>query len=145
MIGGACTLFTAPMIGKLTDRWGAQWTFAFILIFSLIPVFLLSQMGIVSSWWVFMVTSAFFILGSGRMIPAQTLISGAVMPENRGSFMSFRSSVQQLSTALAAVVAGLIVSEEVDGRLIGFQHLGYFSIVVLLLSLLPARRIDQVS
>jgi MFS transporter, DHA1 family, inner membrane transport protein len=145
MIGGACTLITAPMIGKLTDRLGAQRTFSVILIYSLVPVFLLSHMGMVSSWLVIIVTSTFFIFGSGRMIPAQTLISGAVLPEQRGSFMSFRSAVQQLATALAALVAGMVVSEELDDRLSGFQHLGYFSIAVLLLSLLPARRIDQVS
>lgn len=144
MVGGGFTIFSAPYIGRLTDRLGAGRVFKGLLLLSLVPVFLLSHLGVTSVIWVLMVTTLFFILGSGRMIPAQTMITGAVAPEHRGSFMSFRSSIQQMATSLAAIAAGLWVHQRPDGTLEGFNLLGLFSIAVLLLALIPASRIRLV-
>jgi predicted MFS family arabinose efflux permease len=72
-----------------------------------------------------------------------------VLPQQRGSFMSFNSSVQQLGTSMAAFVAGMVVTAGPDGRIMQFGRLGWLSVGILLLCLLtgwlifrPAEKID---
>src|SRR5690606_33865547 len=105
--------------GRMTDRYGALRMFTILLLISFIPVLILTSLPVVSLIVGLSVTSLFFIFGSGRMIPAQTMITGAVSPATRGSFMSFRSSVQQIGTALAALISGFMVYENSDGTLSG--------------------------
>jgi MFS transporter, DHA1 family, inner membrane transport protein len=47
--------------------------------------------------------------------------------------MSFNSSVQQLGTGMASLVAGFIVLEGAGGKIMRYSWLGYLSIVVLLI------------
>jgi MFS family permease len=67
------------------------------------------------------------------------MISNVVIAEQRGSFMTFNSSVQQLGTALASFLAGFIVTKDNAGRLQRYEWVGYLSILVLLLGLLLGR------
>jgi predicted MFS family arabinose efflux permease len=144
MIGGGLTIFTAPIIGRWTDKLGAVKMMYILMIISIIPVLLLTHMGVSSAWYVLIITSLFFIFGSGRMIPAQTLITGAVNPESRGSFMSFRSAIQQIATSLGAVFAGWLLHQHIDGTIQGFATLGIVAIGVSLLALIPVRFIKIV-
>ena len=79
------------------------------------------------------------VLGTGRAITAQAMISNVVEPEYRGSFMSFNSSMQQLGSAIASFTAGFIVIKDHAGRILRYEWVGYLSIFVLLLALLLAR------
>jgi MFS transporter, DHA1 family, inner membrane transport protein len=58
---------------------------------------------------VLVITSIFFIVIGGRVIPATATATSAVEPEQRGSFMAFNASVQQLGSGFAAFIAGAIV------------------------------------
>ncbi len=69
------------------------------------------------------------------------MISNVVPPEQRGSFMSFNSSVQQLGSGLASVIAGFIIIEGNDHKIYHYNWVGYLSIMVLLAALLMARRL----
>nr|WP_290940027.1 hypothetical protein [Haliscomenobacter sp.] len=61
------------------------------------------------------------------------MITSVVSPEHRGSFQSFNSSLQQLGSGLAALVAGFIVSKDPQtGKLVHYDWVGYMSIVTLL-------------
>ncbi len=145
MIGGGFTIFTAPYIGRLTDRLGPVRVFTALLLMSFVPVLLLTNLPPVALWVGLLVTSLFFIFGSGRMIPAQTLITGAVSAETRGSFMSIRSSVQQLGTATASLMSGLMVAESTSGgRLTGYHWAGWASVLISLATLLMIRKIKVV-
>lgn len=57
------------------------------------------------------------------------MISIAVEPRYRGGFMSVNSAIQQLSSGLANIVAGLIVSSDASGRLVGFPNTSYLSML----------------
>jgi predicted MFS family arabinose efflux permease len=144
MIGGGATIFTAPYFGRLTDRYGPVRVFKILLIMSFIPVLLLTNLWSSPLVVGLMVTTVFFIFGSGRMIPVQTLITGAVHAESRGSFMSIRSSFQQLATSIAAILSGLFVYENADGLLSGYNLLGIVAIGVSALALLFSRKIKIV-
>ena len=85
--------------------------------------------------------AVWFVFATGRAVTAQAMISEVVKPEQRGSFMSFNGSVQQLGTSIASVVAGLIVIKDKAGRIQYYEWLGYLSIVVLLASLFLGRHL----
>ncbi|HUP56763.1 MAG TPA: MFS transporter, partial [Bdellovibrionota bacterium] len=60
------------------------------------------------------------------------------------SFLSLIGSVQQLSAALAAFAAGLMVTRAEDGKLLGFGKVGLFAAAFSLLALWLCLRISPV-
>jgi hypothetical protein len=53
--------------------------------------------------------------------------------------MTFNSSVQQLGTGIASLIAGFIVTKDSTGKLYRYEWVGYISIVVLVLGLILGR------
>jgi hypothetical protein len=87
-------------------------------------------------------TTAFMIGMSGRFPPATALITNAVAARYRGGFMSVNSAVQQAFSALANVVAGLVVTRDpTSGRLLGYEHAGYLAIGAFLFAVFLAWRL----
>jgi predicted MFS family arabinose efflux permease len=78
------------------------------------------------------------------MVPAAALITGTAKSENRGSFLSFNSAVQQLSAGLASFFGGMILVENTDGKLLNFEYIGYIAIIISLLCIPLIRRIRVV-
>jgi predicted MFS family arabinose efflux permease len=84
-----------------------------------------------------------FIFNSGRMIAAQTLITGAATEEERGKFLVIRSSMIELSEGLSAVLGGLILTkDEVTGHLYHYNYIGYIAVLIGLLCIYLAQRIE---
>lgn len=145
LIGGLFTVFTAPFFGWLTDKMGVLKVFRGVMVLSFIPVILITHIQETAIVWALVVTSLFFILGSGRMIPPQTLITGAVGPGSRGSFMSVKSALQQLGVALASGLSGFIIVFDDAGKLQNYTIVGYLSIFVSIIAILLAPRIRVVA
>jgi predicted MFS family arabinose efflux permease len=145
LTGGFITLFSSPWVGRLADKFGSKRVFTWFVLISLIPIVIITNLQPTPIIWVLLVTSSYFVVSGGRMIPAQTLITSAVKPEMRGSFMSLNSSVQQLATAAAAFIAGLIMVRNEDGTLSNYPYVGMLSIVLCLVSIWIARRVKSVS
>ncbi|MGB1241323.1 MAG: MFS transporter, partial [Chitinophagales bacterium] len=139
--GGIATVFSAPLIGKLTDRFGALKMFNILMLASFIPVFLITNMPPISVVFALIITTSFFILGSGRMIPPQAMITASVGPKNRGSFMSVKSALQQLGIFLASTISGAIVVDNGTGALSGYELVGYLSIGISIIALLLAKKL----
>lgn len=135
LAGGILTIVTGPLIGWITDRYGALSTFFVVVLLSFIPVIFITHMGPTAIPLALVVTSLFFVLGSGRMIAPNTMITAAVGPETRGSFMSVKSALQQLSVALASLIAGAIVFVDENGFLDHYYYVGYLSIGFCLLAM----------
>ena len=55
------------------------------------------------------------------------IVTGAVAPQHRGSFMSFNSATQQLAAGLAAFGGGLLMHKDAAGVLQGYDVVGYFA------------------
>ncbi len=144
-LGGLCTAFTGPLMGKISDRRGATKTFAKTGLLFLVPIFLITHLPPVPVWVVLMVSTSFFILSNARFIPAMTLISSSVPTARRGSFMSLNSSIQQLGSAFATVLGGFLVTQNADGSLAGFSHTAYFGACFGVLGYFLGRRIKMVS
>jgi predicted MFS family arabinose efflux permease len=131
MIGGACTLVTSPILGRMSDRFGKLRIFVISLVLSLIPIFLITNMPRIPFVYILVVFAFWFVFSTGRNIPAQAMISTVVESANRGQFMSFNSSFQQLFTGIASLISGLIVTETVDGKINNYNMVGYLSMVIV--------------
>jgi len=141
MFGGGAVVFSGPFVGRLTDKVGALRVFSTFLVLSAIPVLIFTNLPPVPMYVALTVTTLMFIFINGRMIPMQTLTTAVVKPETRGSFMSVKSSVQQLSAAVASLVSGAIITEGTDGTLQNYAYVGIMAVAISLVSLVIAPKL----
>ena len=70
-----------------------------------------------------------------------------IKPELRGSYMSIRSSVQQLTSGLAAFIAGVIITEQPSifdqkaKALLNYNYVGIIAVFFSLMALWVARKL----
>jgi multidrug resistance protein len=145
MAGGAFTIFTSPWVGKLADRHGKLRIFTIFMLLNLIPIGVITHLGITPIPLVLVITTLFFVTSNGRYVPAAAIITGTATPENRGSFLSFNSAVQQMAAGFASLLAGLIIGENALGQLTHFNWVGYLAIFFSILCIPLARRVKVVS
>ena len=143
--GGGFTVFTSPWVGKLSDRHGKLKVFTIFMLLNLIPIGVITHLGVTPIPFVLMITTMFFVTSNGRYVPAAAIITGTAKPENRGSFLSFNSAVQQLAAGLASLIAGLIIGENEAGQLTNFNIVGYLAIFFSVLCIPLARRVKVIS
>jgi predicted MFS family arabinose efflux permease len=134
LFGGIATLMSSRLIGHMADRYGKVKVFRILAIASLIPLLVTTNLIPVPLWMVLINSTAFFILISGRMIPAMAIASQVVEAKIRGSFMSLVGSVQMLASGLASVIAGLVVTIGSDGKMEHYNLVGYGAAVCGLLT-----------
>lgn len=144
IIGGFCTIFTSPFIGRLADRFGKHRIFLIGALVTLIPYTLITHMQPSPLWLILTICAFFFVSSGGRMIPATALVSGTSRPENRGSFMSIVSCVQQLAAAVSSYIAGVVVTKSASGRLENYEIVGYVAIAFTFVAIYLSRRISAV-
>ncbi|WP_276134631.1 MFS transporter [Polluticoccus soli] len=129
-VGGLLTLFTSPLFGRVADKVGKYRLFSILATIALVPVAIITNLPDIPFAVVLCVTGFWFVVSSGRAIPAQAMVSHVVPADRRGSFMSFNSSVQQIFVGLASVVAGFIVVKQPDNTILHYNVTGYFSIAI---------------
>jgi len=131
LIGGLITAFTGPLIGRLADRFGKHRVFFIVGFGSIAPILIVSHTGFLPTAWILVLTTCFMVLMSGRFVPAMAMITAAVKPSVRGSFMSLNSSFQQLSGAIATLVVGMIVVQSEQEPI---QHYGRVGVMAAILT-----------
>ncbi|PWU17157.1 MAG: MFS transporter [Bdellovibrio sp.] len=125
LITGLSSMFMGPFLGRISDAVGKYHVFLFGSILTMTMVFIYTTRGVTPLYTVMAINVLLFTGVSARMISSSALVSAIPSRENRGSFMSVSSSIQQLSGGLASLLAGFIVSENPDGSLHNFEMLGY--------------------
>ncbi|HET6540000.1 MAG TPA: MFS transporter, partial [Chryseolinea sp.] len=125
MITGVFSMFAGPLIGKYSDQVGKYNIFTVGSIVTMVVVVIYCNLGITPLWLVLVLNILMFAGVSSRIITSSALVSAVPVPQDRGSFMSVNSSVQQISGGIAAYVAGKIVVEAADGKLEHYDTLGY--------------------
>jgi predicted MFS family arabinose efflux permease len=125
LCGGIATLMSSRVIGQMADRYGKVKIFKILAIASLIPLLVTTNLMPVPLWVALVNSTAFFILISGRMIPAMAIASQMVEAKIRGTFMSLVGSVQMLASGLASVLAGMVVTIGADGKMEHYNLVGY--------------------
>lgn len=141
LVGGAATLFTSRLIGRLADAVGKVKIYRIMAVSCTLPLFAVTQVEAAPLWVWLICTTLFFVLVSGRMIPAMAIITSAAQPKLRGTFMSLNAATQQLASGLAATLAGYITTQNATGQIIGYDHVGYVAITANLLAIFFVARI----
>ncbi|MCW7510395.1 MFS transporter [Leptospira levettii] len=139
--GGLFTFFTSRLIGKLADRYGKLKVYQIISILAIIPIVLVVTLTKTTLPIVLVITTVFMILVSGRMVPAFAMVTSAVEPRIRGSFMSVNSAIQQIASGAASYVAGLILVQTSDQQFLNYELVGMISVFSLLFSVYLAKNI----
>ena len=142
--GGATSLVTAQVIGRLADRYGKRRLFTILALISIGPILVATHLPPLPLAWVVGLSVLFFVFVPGRFGPATALVTGSVEPRLRGSFMSFNASLQQLASGVASLTAGLIIGRSPDGALTNFGVVGWLSVGCTLCCLWLVRRIRVV-
>jgi predicted MFS family arabinose efflux permease len=139
LVGGIAAFFAANIIGKWSDKYGKLNLFSICIFLSLPLVIGVTHVPAIALWLLLTMFAAWFIVATGRGVTAQAMVSNVIEPEHRGSFMSFNSSVQQLGTAIASLLAGFIVTNSANGKIEHYNWLGYISVIILLACLFLGR------
>lgn len=122
--GGACTFFSMPWFGRLADRHDKLHVLAAVSVFAIVTVLVVTRLGLTPLWLTLLVTSMLFVTMSGRFAPAMAMVNNAVESRYRGGFMSVNSAIQQAASGLANVTAGLLVTRNAGGQLVGYPRVG---------------------
>jgi predicted MFS family arabinose efflux permease len=139
--GGAASLVTAQLIGRLADRYGKRRVFTILALISTGPILVITHLPPLPLAWVVALSVLFFVFVPGRFGPATALVTGSVAPRLRGSFMSFNASLQQLASGIASLTAGFVIGRAPDGTLTHFGVVGWLSVACTLCCLWLVRRI----
>ena len=75
---------------------------------------------------------------SGRMVPAQAMITASASPKVRGGFLSLNAAVQSLAMGVASILGGVFIHQTPDGRLPGYPLVGVIAAATALASLILA-------
>jgi len=134
LCGGIATLMSSRWIGHLSDQFGKVKVFKVLAIVSLVPLLVTTNLPHVPLWIVLINSTTFFILISGRMIPAMAIVSQVVEARMRGTFMSLVGSVQMLASGIASVVAGMVITIGSDGKMQHYNLVGYGAVACGLLT-----------
>jgi predicted MFS family arabinose efflux permease len=143
LFGGICTVLTSPLIGRLADRLGKHRIFTAIALISLVPIFVVTHLGQVSKPVAFACTTVFIVFVSGRFVPAMALVSSSAEPALRGRFMSINGAIQSAASGCAAWLAGAMITKGDDGRLMGYELVGYVAMAATLGCLVLVRRVGS--
>ncbi|WP_396433810.1 MFS transporter [Limnohabitans sp.] len=143
LCGGLATLLSARYFGRLTDRLGKVFVFQRLALALAVPLMATTVSAGLPLWGLLMVSTLLFTVMSGRMIPGMAMISSAVQPRLRGTFMTLNSAVQSASMGLAALVGGLIIGRDSQGHLSFYWLAGLLGVVASLLSVWLAGRLQM--
>ncbi len=141
LVGGAATLFTARLIGRWADRHGKVKVYRIIAFAAMLPLLAITQIQSASLGLWLVCTTLFFVLVSGRFIPAMAIITSAAQPRLRGTFMSLNGTIQSLAMGLAATLSGFIITQDAAGHVVGYQNVGYIAIAANLLAMWYVSRV----
>ncbi|HET7832323.1 MAG TPA: MFS transporter [Gallionella sp.] len=141
LCGGAATLFTARLIGHWADLRGKMKIYRLVAAAALLPLFVVTHLGAAPLWAWLICTTFFFVLVSGRMIPAMAIITSAAQPKLRGTFMSLNATTQSLAMGLATTLAGFVVTQNSAGQLVDYGMVGYVAMTANVLAIWFVARI----
>jgi predicted MFS family arabinose efflux permease len=139
--GGALTLITAPVIGRLADRYGKLLVYCLIVPGSALLMLVITHLPPVPVWVAVAIFGSLMMCNVGRMIAAMAMVTSSVEPRLRGAFLSVNSSVQHIASGVGAYLGGAIVTKAADGRIEHFGTVGWFGAACTLSTLWLASRV----
>lgn len=144
LTGGIISIISSPIVGRLADIYGQRKVFVWGCSLSIIGFAVMTNLTPMPLWLLLTFVAYFFTCMGARMIPAQALTVGTVLPQHRGAMMSIVSSVVNFSSSAGAALAGLIVVKADDGRLLNYPFVGIFAMAVTLFAIIISYRVRSV-
>ena len=145
-VGGGLTVVSLPLIGKLVDRFGPQRVFTVGTVATIAVILATTHLPTGLAYGLILATTSFFFVASGgRTVPALTLVTGVVRPENRGGFMSLRASFNQAGMGAASFLSGQIITEGPAGQLLHYGTVGWVAAAFSVLAALLAWRLRAIA
>ena len=141
LAGGCATFFTSRWIGRLADQHGKVRVYRWVALGALLPLFVQTHLPPVPLWVMIACATVFFIFVPGRMVPAMAIMTSAVAPRLRGTFLSLNGTVQNLFAGIAAYLGGLIMTQDAAGKVVGYGHVGLLAMAATALTLWLVGRI----
>jgi DHA1 family inner membrane transport protein len=142
MAGGATTLFTARLVGRLVDRYGKHLVFRVIAVLSMFPILFMTHMPALRFIEIVAFFPFFMVAVSSRIIPLQALLTTVTEPARRGAFLSVNSAIQSLGTGCGAWAGGLLLSNASDGRIVGYGTNGWLAVVLVAICMVIIGRVQ---
>ena len=139
LVGGAATLVSARLVGRLSDRLGKVQMFSALALALVVPLLGVTLMPVWPLPAVVAVSTTLFVVMSGRMIPGMAIVASAANPALRGTFMTLNSAAQATAMGVAAFVGGQLISRGENGLLVGYWHAALVGCACSLVSIWLAR------
>jgi len=128
LFSGIASIVIMPMIGKLSDRIDKFNLFAAGSLLAIIMILIYTNLSPIPLWSIILINMVLFMGIMSRVIPAIALTTSIPEMKDRGAFMSINGSLQQMAGGIAAIAAGLIVSQ--PSKAAPLQHYPTLGIVV---------------
>lgn len=141
LAGGTATFFTSRQIGRLADRHGKVRVYRIVALLSTAPLLIQTHLVPIPLWLMIVVSTLFFILVPGRMVPAMAIVTSAAQPRLRGTFLSIIGATQQFASGIAAWAGGLIIAQDAAGHILHYDLVGWLAAAIALLAIALASRI----
>jgi predicted MFS family arabinose efflux permease len=77
------------------------------------------------------------------MVPAMAIVTSAVQPRLRGTFLSMNGAIQQLASGGASYLGGAMLSADAAGHIVGYGRVGLLAIAVTLVAMAFVGRIEM--
>jgi predicted MFS family arabinose efflux permease len=137
-IAGGFTLISTNVIGRLSDRYGKRLMFRIMGLAAIVMALVLTNLPPVPLWIAILSATGFMVSTSGRMVPAQAMVTAIAAPPVRGGFLSLNAAVQSMAMGLASMMGGALIHQTDDGKLPGYPLVGVIAAISALLSLVLA-------
>jgi MFS transporter, DHA1 family, inner membrane transport protein len=133
--GGILSVFGAPAIGMLADRFGKLAVYRNVACVSACLILVVTNLPRVHLALAIGTVGLLMLSNAGRMVAALAMVTASVEPRVRGGVMSANSAVQHMSSGLGAYIGGMILRETADKHLVHFDRVGLMSVTATALSL----------
>lgn len=137
-VGGTATAISTPLVGWLSDHMDRLRLLIYMSVGAVIVTLVIMRLGPSSVAFACLMMALFMVTMSSRYAPAMTMITNAVDARYRGGFMSIISALQLAANAAASILAGLFVTRDASGRLLGLPMVGYVATGFFVLTVLFA-------
>lgn len=142
---GISSMIVMPLIGRISDRIDKFKLFTFGSLVACVMILVYTNLTPVPLWMVIAINMVLFMGIMSRIVPASALNSAVPDMVDKGAYMSINSSLQQMAGGLAAIFAGLVVSQpSKTGPIENFNVLGYVMVVLVLLCVYLMGRVNTV-
>jgi DHA1 family inner membrane transport protein len=142
VVGGALTLISSPIVGRLADRHGKLFMFRIIAPLSALMLIAITHLPPAHIVIAIAAVGALMVCNTGRMIAAMAMITGSVEPRLRGGFMSANASVMHIACGIGSYIAGLIIVQRSEtSPLENYGLVGWIGCAITLVSVWLAGRV----